>query len=67
LGFLNPLLYSLAAKGSSVNQTGLTDIVSGNNPGCGTPGFNATKGWDPITGLGTLRFDILKDLILKES
>ena len=25
----------------------------GDNPGCGTDGFNATIGWDPVTGLGT--------------
>ncbi|KAF7985173.1 hypothetical protein HWV62_7762 [Athelia sp. TMB] len=47
LGFLNPLLYS--AGGTAA----LTDITVGNNPGCGTKGFNATKGWDPVTGLGT--------------
>ena len=40
LGFLNPLLYS---KGVA----GFNDITTGNAPGCGTPGFNATKGWDP--------------------
>ncbi|KAJ7167803.1 peptidase S8/S53 domain-containing protein [Mycena filopes] len=39
LGFLNPLLYSKAAQG-------FNDITVGNNPGCGSPGFNATKGWD---------------------
>ncbi|KAJ7228236.1 subtilisin-like protein [Mycena pura] len=39
LGFLNPLLYSKAASG-------FRDITIGNNPGCGTPGFNATTGWD---------------------
>jgi tripeptidyl-peptidase-1 len=35
------------------------DITNGTNPGCGTLGFNATKGWDPVTGLGTPRFPIL--------
>ncbi|CAE6466677.1 unnamed protein product, partial [Rhizoctonia solani] len=44
LGFLNPWLYTLG-------RFGLNDITSGNNPGCGTPGFNATIGWDPVTGL----------------
>jgi hypothetical protein len=33
LGFLNPLLYGAGAEG-------LNDITQGNNPGCGTPGFN---------------------------
>ncbi|KAJ3761594.1 tripeptidyl peptidase A [Lentinula raphanica] len=46
LGFLNPLLYSTAISA-------FNDITSGNAPGCGTEGFNATVGWDPVTGLGT--------------
>jgi len=57
LGFLNPLLYS---KGTA----GLKDITSGNNPGCGTEGFNATVGWDPVTGLGTLNFGKMKEIVL---
>jgi tripeptidyl-peptidase-1 len=76
LGFLNPWLYSQG-------KTGLNDITVGNNPGCGTPGFNvsvpwdiliytsltrigsfqATKGWDPITGLGTPDFGKLGKLL----
>lgn len=32
LGFLNPLLYTI--------PQGFTDITSGHNAGCGTPGFN---------------------------
>ncbi|KZT44218.1 subtilisin-like protein [Sistotremastrum suecicum HHB10207 ss-3] len=56
LGFLNPFLYS---KGLS----GLVDILLGNNPGCGTPGFNATKGWDAVTGLGTPDFIKLTSLL----
>ncbi|KAH9023378.1 tripeptidyl peptidase A, partial [Lactarius pseudohatsudake] len=56
LGFLNPLLYSL-------NGAGFNDITSGNAPGCGTPGFNATAGWDPVTGFGTPDFGKLSQLI----
>lgn len=33
LGFLNPLIYS-------VGISGFNDITEGNNPGCGTEGFN---------------------------
>ncbi|KAH6914776.1 tripeptidyl peptidase A [Coprinopsis sp. MPI-PUGE-AT-0042] len=55
IGFLNPLIYS-------VGLSTFNDIVVGNNPGCGTPGFNATKGWDPITGLGTPDFLKLKKI-----
>ncbi|KAH7909407.1 peptidase S8/S53 domain-containing protein [Hygrophoropsis aurantiaca] len=57
LGFLNPFLYS---KG----YTALNDITEGNNPGCGTQGFNATTGWDAVTGLGTPNFEKLKELVL---
>ncbi|CAE6421473.1 unnamed protein product [Rhizoctonia solani] len=49
LGFLNPWLYSTATSA-------LNDITSGNNPGCGTSGFTARAGWDPVTGLGTPDF-----------
>ncbi|KAI0696966.1 family S53 protease-like protein [Cerioporus squamosus] len=52
LGFLNPLLYSAGANF-------FNDITSGNNPGCGTDGFTATTGWDPITGLGTVDYERL--------
>ncbi|KAF9266301.1 subtilisin-like protein [Marasmius fiardii PR-910] len=58
LGFLNPLLYS---KGFNA----LNDIIDGNNPRCGTPGFNATRGWDPVSGLGTPDFQKLKDVVLR--
>lgn len=50
LGFLNPLIYSAKARGV------WNDVTVGKNPGCGTQGFNATKGWDPVTGLGTMNF-----------
>ncbi|KAH7923659.1 subtilisin-like protein [Leucogyrophana mollusca] len=57
LGFLNPFLYS-------TGYTALNDITEGNNPGCGTEGFNATIGWDPITGFGSPNFEKLKELVL---
>ncbi|KAF8159850.1 peptidase S8/S53 domain-containing protein [Crassisporium funariophilum] len=56
LGFINPLIYSTASKG-------FTDITSGSNPGCGTTGFTAGKGWDPVTGLGTPNFIALQGLV----
>ncbi|KAJ7787837.1 peptidase S8/S53 domain-containing protein [Mycena olivaceomarginata] len=54
LGFLNPFLYSAAGRAT------LNDIRTGNNPGCNTNGFPATTGWDPVTGLGTPNFALLK-------
>ncbi|KAF5358974.1 hypothetical protein D9758_004895 [Tetrapyrgos nigripes] len=58
LGFLNPLLYTI--------PEGFNDITIGNNPGCGTEGFNATTGWDAVTGLGTPNFSKLRDLVIRK-
>lgn len=44
IGFVNPALYA--------HPEVLHDITVGNNSGCGTPGFYAATGWDPLTGLG---------------
>ncbi|KAG9095537.1 hypothetical protein FRC06_009699 [Ceratobasidium sp. 370] len=56
LGWLNPWLYA--------NATGaLNDITSGSNPGCGTNGFTARAGWDPVTGLGTPDFVKLQAVV----
>nr|OQO29969.1 hypothetical protein B0A51_02560 [Rachicladosporium sp. CCFEE 5018] len=72
LGFLNPWIYSEGFKG-------LTDIVDGGSTGC--PGkdiysglktpfvpyasWNATPGWDPVTGYGTPNFPALLKLATK--
>lgn len=64
LGFLNPLLYA--------NPAALNDVVLGGSKGCdgharfngapnGSPvvpyaSWNATLGWDPVSGLGTPNF-----------
>jgi len=55
LGFLNPLLYQMHAE----MPEAFTDVTVGDNrctedgcqPSC--EGYMATKGWDPVTGLGT--------------
>ncbi|KAH8978301.1 subtilisin-like protein [Lactarius deliciosus] len=56
LGFLNPWLYGLGAAG-------FNDIASGSNSGCGTEGFSAIYGWDPVTGFGTPDFVALQALL----
>ena len=48
VGFINPTLYAHPGV--------MNDITSGGNQGCGTPGFQSVKGWDPVTGLGTPNF-----------
>ncbi|KAF7939315.1 uncharacterized protein EAE97_007395 [Botrytis byssoidea] len=74
LGFVNPLLY-LLGKGALNDITGGAAIgCNGVNGQTGTPvpggavipyaSWNATKGWDPVTGLGTPNFEKLKKLVL---
>ncbi|KAG1881010.1 peptidase S8/S53 domain-containing protein [Suillus subluteus] len=50
IGFINPTIYSAGFAGA------FNDVTEGSNPGCGTEGYNATAGWDPVTGLGTPNF-----------
>ncbi|KAJ7684326.1 subtilisin-like protein [Mycena polygramma] len=52
LGFLNPWIYA--------NPGAFNDIATGNNPGCGTTGFPAMTGWDPVTGMGSPNFLSMK-------
>ena len=70
LGFINPWLYDKGYKG-------LTDIVDGGSRGCTGKSiytglktsyvpyasWNATKGWDPVTGFGTPDFKKLIELM----
>jgi len=59
LGFANPLIYQLAAS----NPEAFNDITTGKNDGGHSTGFSASKGWDPCTGVGTLKYNILKTLV----
>ncbi|KAI2786887.1 Tripeptidyl-peptidase sed2 [Penicillium oxalicum] len=74
LGFLNPWLYS--------HPDALNDITVGGSTGCdgnarfggrpnGSPvvpyaSWNATEGWDPVTGLGTPNFQKLLKSAVKQ-
>jgi len=60
LGFLNPLLYSLAGTES------YQDITTGSNYGCSFgSGWPATEGWDAVTGLGTLNYKNMVKAVLE--
>jgi len=61
LGFLNPWLYQQTSNH--------TDVVKGWNALGRSParikyGFNCTQGWDPVSGLGSPRFDQLLGSVL---
>jgi subtilase family serine protease len=52
LGQINPTLYQLAAGPNY--GTYFYDVTTGNNQADpSVPGYSATTGWDPVTGLGT--------------
>jgi len=72
LGFINPLLYKMAAAMPS----SFNDITTGDNicteDGCSAScyGFTCTKGWDPVSGLGSPVYpqmlQYIKQVVLKE-
>jgi subtilase family serine protease len=54
LGLINPKLYSLASSSSSNYASYFYDVTTGNNQANpSVQGYNASQGWDPVTGLGT--------------
>jgi len=60
LGFLNPALYRIG----QTNPQAFIDITTGqNDDGC-CNGFPATKGWDPITGLGGPNYPALLQALM---
>jgi subtilase family serine protease len=53
LGLINPALYTLGANPTRY-ASDFFDVTTGNNQTDPTiPGYPATTGWDPVTGLGT--------------
>ena len=75
LGFLNPTLYSYGSTNAYFN-----DITAGNNKCmangnityaatttvCCESGFNASTGWDPLTGFGSLDYPRLQEMFISE-
>jgi subtilase family serine protease len=52
LGLINPALYSLASGPDYAAD--FYDVTVGNNQAfSNVPGYSASPGWDPVTGLGT--------------
>merc|ERR1712228_975755 len=62
MGYLHQWLY----KKASASSGALYDVTEGSNNANGESGtgFSATKGRDPVTGLGTPNFKVLEVLAL---
>ncbi|KAJ6105126.1 hypothetical protein N7523_010200 [Penicillium sp. IBT 18751x] len=58
VGFVNPVLYA--------HPEAFFDITKGDNPGCGTNGFSAAVGWDPVTGLGSPNYPALLKVFMSQ-
>ncbi|KAL5115587.1 hypothetical protein ACEQ8H_006563, partial [Pleosporales sp. CAS-2024a] len=56
IGFLNPIIYK--------HPEMFNDVIVGANPGCGTDGFPASPGWDPVTGHGTPNYEKMREVFL---
>ncbi|EME48187.1 hypothetical protein DOTSEDRAFT_51412 [Dothistroma septosporum NZE10] len=56
VGFVNPVVYK--------HPEMFNDITEGSNRGCGTDGFNAVEGWDPVTGMGSPNYEKMKEVFL---
>lgn len=55
LGFLNPIIYKFS---SSEMQSAFNDVTSGSNGE-----YSAAKGWDAVTGLGSMNAQALLELL----
>jgi subtilase family serine protease len=53
LGLINPTLYAISANPAEY-ASDFYDVTTGSNQADpSVPGYSATTGWDPVTGLGT--------------
>jgi subtilase family serine protease len=60
LGLINPALYKLASNAGTyasdffdISHTAIAGVQNTNQGDPSIPGYPATQGWDPVTGLGT--------------
>jgi subtilase family serine protease len=65
LGLINPALYKIGADPARYAHD-FYDVTTGNNQADpAVPGYPATTGWDPVTGLGTPNgANLVPDLVL---
>jgi hypothetical protein len=64
LGWLNPALYALSASFVHDITHGENRCLAAGAPCC-EQGFTAAKGWDPVTGLGSINFEKFKRAMME--
>lgn len=64
LGFINKALYQIGQAPPHYSVS-FFDVKSGNNSFGGVTGFNAGRGWDPTTGLGSPTTDQLVSYLIQ--
>ncbi|CEJ91354.1 hypothetical protein VHEMI07072 [[Torrubiella] hemipterigena] len=73
--FVNPALYNMTSKKQKY-QDYFNNVTSGDQSlrgigsdrfysSCGNKGFSCVEGWDPVTGLGTPRYDRWEEYFVK--
>ena len=63
LGWLNPSIYRYSSRFAKDVTVGKNYCLR-NGEGCCATGFNASEGWDPVTGWGSLNFTDFRRLFL---
>lgn len=64
VGWLNPTLYSRQALYVKDITSGKNNCGAGDYDWCCSQGYHATPGWDPATGLGSIDFNLFKNVIV---
>ena len=62
VGQINPTLYRVGRSAAQYRRA-FHDVRSGTNAFDGVSGFKAHQGWDPVTGLGSPKADVLVRLL----
>lgn len=68
VGFFNPTLYEIYEAQDGDYNTYFNDVTEGDSYGCSVDngtGWYASKGWDPVTGVGTPKFATILEQICR--
>ncbi len=65
VGFVNPAFYAAPKEVFNDITVGRNNCAAGGSVCC-KHGFNATVGFDPLTGLGSIKFDMMIEYLMKK-